>query len=297
MGTKYAMIADIMATVLFFYMPGIYFLTPRKGKRYVVLMIFSALYLLWEIPTRYSGIFEEKLALMLALNHIWLLLLIFVLYNNSWKRKMLCWGFILGISLLLEFVAGGLLMLVNPTFMQQYLLNDSAEDYLNMGHLMSLLANEVLNAALTLIYLLVYRIKRWKPFLGFFVIPVYQLFIMLGYFMLINDYSEKTAMIGLLMGIFNFLLDGIVLYLLEAMFSKLHQEEELYDLQKQQFEEYAFFRESAGDMERIRAIRHDLGNQLQVAYSMMDDGNDPENVKQILEKMKDKLLSEEGDAI
>ena len=118
---------------------------------------------------------------------------------------------------------------------------------------------------------------------------------MLGFFMLCGNFDEKVGKIGLAMGILNLLLDGSVLYLLEGLFRKLEKEKELQILENKRKEEYEYYKSSAEAMEQFRLIRHDFANQLQTAYGMMDEPENAEKVKKLLEQMKKTMESEKSD--
>ena len=169
MGLWYSITADIIATMLFFYLPAIYFLSPRKGNRYMILFLFVVCYLIWEIPTRFFIEIENTVSLI-AKNYLFLLILIFLIYRGSWKRKLACWIFIIFFGVLTDIITSALLLTVNPNYINQYMKAEFSESFTNTAHLMSLLVCEVLNTMIALFYLTWFRAKRMKQFLGFFFI-------------------------------------------------------------------------------------------------------------------------------
>lgn len=291
MESGYAIAADIMAMVMFMYMPGIYFLTPRRGNRYLNLGLLVLFYMMWEIPTRF-GFLSAYAKSLLVINHIWLFVLICMLYRNDWKRKVLCTVYVMGNSLVVELLTMLLMLSVDSGYWYQFMTWETEEVFLNTGHLMALLVSEVLNTTIALVYLIFRKLKKQRYYLGFLLLPLYQFMIVIGFFMLVREFSIRAAMIGAFMGIFNLLLDGIMLYLLEGMFHKLHTEEELSRLEDIQREEFEVYQDTAQKLENIRGIRHDLVNQLQVLHNMMDSGEDAEKIKSMMERMKEKLEGE-----
>lgn len=291
MGLEYAITADIISALLFFYLSSVYFLTPRKGNRLVAYLLTVFLYLIWNITTRYFR--EIQVSTVLAFwNHLCYLAVISLLYRDGWKRKLACLAFVSILGLSIDMLTGLVMISFNNEYYMQYLYADFDDTFTNQSHLMSLLISEVCNTTIALFYLTRIRMKNWKYFFSFLLLPVYEIFIMAGYFMLCGSYDNKVANIGLAMGIFNFLLNITVLYLLEEMFRKLQRENEVREIEKKRTEEYEYYKSAAEATEEFRLIRHDFANQLQTVYGMMDEPENAEKVKAMLADMKKNLEEE-----
>lgn len=288
MGLWYSIIADIINTMLFFYLPAIYWLVPRKGNRYSAYIVFNILYLIWEIPTRFYQDISHALPLII-MNFTVLLIIILILYKDNWKRKVMCWIFIVLMGIVTDIITTLLFMTINKNIFTDYLYSEFNESFTNMLHLMSLLVYEVMNTAIALIYIIYVRIRKMSSYMGFFLLPIYQVFIIIGFFMLCDDFNSRAALLGLAMGIFNLILDGTVLYLLESIFTKIQKEKELKRIQEQRNVEYEYYLSEAEVVEQMRMIRHDFANQLQTVYNMMDDSANTDDIKHMIGAMKENL--------
>ena len=288
MNVWYSVISDFIATALMLYIVAIYLLTPRKGGRYVNYLGWILLYMAYLLIFRYR-LQTKSLFLYLLQTFLVIGVLIHIIYADALRRKIFALLYLILIGLLTDLITAVVGSFLVNSMWEKILSAYNESIYTNMMKLMALFCSNVVTMVCTLIYLCIIRHRDLKLFFSFLLLPVYHVLVGAGYFMLCNDFTERIAAIGLLMGIFSILLSFMVLHFLDSILKKSAMQQEVKGIEIQQKREYVFFEKESQQVEQIRLIRHDFVNQLQVAYRMMDEPENVEKVKKMLADMKKNL--------
>lgn len=292
MGIWYSVLTDFFGNMLFFYIPCVHLLRPRHKSRYGTYAVSVLLFTAWGIPWRYWVSLPSVFPYLIS-NYIFLWLLLRVLSRDSGKRVLLGWILLIALGFFTDAICMLFMSVLETNFFSLYIGAVNDWSYLTVARILGLLAGGFVNTMSALVYLCLIRRKNPGIFCGFLLIPIYQVFLMGAFFQLCSDFSERGAAIGLVMGIFNVMLDGVVLYLLDGIFRKMDREAELLKLEELRRREYEFYASDSSFVEEMRLIRHDFSNQLQAMYGMLDDPDSADRVKRMLEEMQ-KRLGEDG---
>ncbi len=284
-------ITDYLINMMFFYVPTVYLMQPRRGKRYVNYLLFVFFYNCWAIPWRYIVPPSNTLFYQM-MNQAMIFILFLIFYRCKIKKRILLMVAVFLIGLFSEISACLMLVTMTTDFWIKYVHAQFDGIFLDVSRLLGALAGEVVSMIWALTYLCLMKKRRWRIFLGFMLIPVYQTCLTAGFFIMCGDFTESTALAGFGIILFNLLLDGVILYLLEGIFKKLDWEEELRMLEEQRRQEYVYYEADSQYVNEMRLMRHDFANQLQTAYSMMDEPESVERVKALLEEMREKIGGE-----
>lgn len=286
MSLLYSIVGDIVGTVLFFYLPGIYILETRKGNRYANCFLSILLFQLIRIPIRYNLIRIESIAVYYAIQILAILIIFTLLYRDKFAKKVVCVVLMYAVAFCTDLLCVCIYYYILPGLAVYEMTNS---ENTNIMQLSGQLCSTVTTMVCTLVYLCLIRKRNLKMFLGFILLPVYQLCLMFGFLMLCSDFTERTAVIGMIMNLSNVLLDGLVLHFIDGILKKLDWEKEISDIEKKRRQEYCFYEKESRQIEQIRMIRHDFVNQLQTVYNLIDENENADEVKRILEEMKKRI--------
>ncbi len=281
-------VVDFFMNLMLFYVPFIYLMKPRKGSRYVNLVVVTVLFNTWIILWHFVLTPSNTLVLQ-AMNWVLVFLLVCIFYQDSMKKRIGYVATVVVVGVFSEVLTCLILIMVLPDFWINYVFAGYDENTMVLVRMMGGLVGEITVTVWALIYLCLMRKRRWGIFWGFMLIPVYQACLTTGLFRMLGDFTSSVAMTGYGIIFFNLVLDGVVLYLLEGIFKKLDREEELQALEERRRQEYAWYEADSQYVEEMRLIRHDFANQLQTAYSMMDNPENTEKVKGLLKEMREKV--------
>lgn len=287
----YGIMADFLTNLMFLYVPFVYLMKPRKGSRYVNLVILVAIYNGWTVSQRYFFL-PSNIVFYVFLSWGLIYFISCIFYTSQNGRRVKVWATMFVLGMFSELITSLILTTVLPELWKRYIYVQFEESFLNIARLVGALVMEVMGTVWALIILCLVRKRRWGIFLGFMLIPVYQACLTVGFFRMCTDFTESVAMTGYGIIFFNVILDGVILYLLEGIFKKLDREEELQALEEQRRQEYVYYEADSQYVNEMRLMRHDFANQLQTAYSMMDEPESVERVKALLEEMREKIGGE-----
>ncbi len=279
------MASDYLSDLLFLYIPAIYLLQPRKGNRYVMLFLCTAALVCWGIPARQLYM-PKNTMLYMVVNFLVMYLIVICFFKGS-IRQYAAGFWVLVLELVIsEVLSCAVAAILMPEFWAQYMHPEYEADFLYTTRILSSMPSGVVDMTLVLIYLCLIQKRRWGVFWGFMLIPVYQFCLTIGFAVISGDYSERTALRLLGLICFSTVLNFVVLYLLEGIFKKLDREEELQALEWQRRQEYDWYEKDSRYVEEMSMLRHDFANQLQTVYAMMEEPENAEKVKTMLQDME-----------
>lgn len=297
-GIEYSIIINCLNTLLIFYLPSIYILSPKRGNRYLNWAFLSFWYGLWVILSRF--VLEFPSVIYMSVGNVavmWILMKL--LYLDSWKRRLsviLIMVYVIGI--VSEMLAMLFMRTVIPTAFKMH-FHAQMGDMVNQFQLMGNLCFEMVYTVLCAAYFCLGKKKEGKLFLAFLLLPLYQFVLVAGFFALFNYFTEQVAWTGLAIGVFCLALDFPMLHFLNSILQKQDVEEKIREQERLRRQEYAYFEAASRSAEELRMIRHDFSNHLQAMYKMSDgDGNretDREMVRKMLEEMSTRIGRQEVD--
>ena len=283
----YTLTINYINTLMGLYLPSMCILTPRRGKKALVWIAFSSVYMIWVFLSRYVIKFSVVLYPSVCVIVITAALLeLFYRDSRKWKLAVVLYCFFTG-------VVGD----ITGLFCLRFFIPEIFEIYLKaqtpgigaIGSLMGCLCCGVTAMVEAIIYLCLIRKKQKKFFGAFLLLVAYQFVLGTGFFMLCNDFTERVAQIGLAIGIFSFVVDIMMLYFLENILQKQDVEAKIREQEKLRRQEYAYFEAAGRSAEELRMIRHDFSNHLQAMYKMSDGDGDRETVREMLEEMSRRI--------
>ncbi len=284
----YSIAADCIYTLTLFLVPCFFLHTPRHGSRMRSYALITICFEAYSILFRYVWLppnddyYLVGVWVVMAILYLWLFEL-----RGKWYFISLAGLWLYGI--LSDMIASVFLITLEPTYLERYQTAEFGVELSNMGRLMSVLICGVTMTVFALVYLCLIRRKQKRIFFGFLCVPIYHLFLVVGYFLLCADWSNKVANIGLAMAVFNFFLDVFLLYALSTLFRKQDMETEIDKLEEKSRMEQQIYAADSQYMEEIRLMRHDFANQLQVVYGAMEDAENIEQVRQLLNEMREQI--------
>ncbi len=293
----YSIIISYLNIAMGFYLPAMCILTPRRGKKSVSWIVFSLLYVVWFLLSRYVMKFSSVLYPFLYIIVISAVLLE-LLYRDSRKRKVAVLVYWLFTGLAGDIGAVLCLTVFIPGVVEIYFKGQIPEAAL-MTSLMGSLCCGVSIMVEAIVYFCLIWKKQRKLFAAFLLLPVYQFVLGTGFFMLCYDFTEQVARIGVVIEAFCSVVDIMMLYFLESILQKQDVEAKIREQERLRRQEYAYFEAAGRGAQELRLIRHDFSNHLQAVYKMSDgDGNretDREMVRKMLEEMSRRIGRQEVD--
>lgn len=291
-GIWYSVVINCLNTFLAFYLPSVYILSPRKGSRYLNWAVLSFWYSLWVILSRF--VLKFPLVVYMITGNVGLMwILMRHLYLDSWKR-------LLSVIVFITFVIGSVsevltvlfLRIIIPAIFQMYIHAQMG----NMANQLQLIGNlffEMAYMAISAAYFCLARRKERKLFLEFLLLPLYQFVLVTGFCTLCSDFTVRVAQTGLIIGIFGFAMDLLMLHFLYSILETHDVEAKIREQERLRQQEYAYFRVAGRSAEELRMIRHDFSNHLQAVYKMSDGAGNRDTVKEMLEEMS-RRIGEQG---
>ena len=287
----YALIISYLNILMAFYLPAICILMPRRGKKSAIWFVFSSLYEVWFLLSRYAVKFSSVIYPYVCVIVLTAALLE-LLYKDSWKRRLavVVYWFLTG---LIGDITGVLCVRVFiPEMIEIYLKGQIPEALIMTSQVGNLCCGLIIMVEAA-IYLCLIRKKQKKLFGAFLLLLAYQFVLGMAFFILCNDFTERVAQIGLAIGIFSFVVDVMMLYFLESILKKQDVEEKIMEQERLRQQEYAYFQAAGRSAEELRMIRHDFSNHLQAVYKMSDGAGNRDMVKEMLEEMS-RRVGEQG---
>ncbi len=165
-GIEYSIIINCLNTLLVFYLPSIYILSPKRGNRYLNWAFLSFWYGLWVILSRF--VLEFPSVIYMAIGNVavmWILMKL--LYLDSWKRRLsviLIMVYVIGITS--EVLAMLFMRTVIPTAFKMH-FHAQMGDMVNQFQLMGNLCFEMVYTVLCAAYFCLVKKKEGKLFLDF----------------------------------------------------------------------------------------------------------------------------------
>ena len=289
----YWLIMNYINILLGSYLPAMFFLVPRRGKKIVNGAVFSSLYIVWIILSHYAMKFSMVIYPFIG-NLCVIGILLAILYKDNWKRKLIIILYLFFTGIMGDFAGLLYLQFLIPEYAEIYFKAQMPEAAI-MTYLMVNLCCETVTMVEAIAYFCLIRKKQKKLFAAFLLLPMYQFVLGTGFFMLCNDFTERVARTGLAIGIFCFAVDIMMLYFLENILQKQDVEAKIREQEKLRRQEYAYFEAAGRSAEELRMIRHDFSNHLQAMYKMSDGDGDRETVREMLEEMSRRIGRQEAD--
>ncbi len=187
----YAFIINCINTLMGFYLPAMCILIPRKGKKSVIWIAFSALHTVWVLLSRYVMEFSAVIY-PLIYGQVVTAALLELFYRDNRKQKLafLVYWFLTGI--LADMTALLCMRVFVPEVIEIYLKGQIPEAAV-MTYLMGNLCCGILVMIEAIIYFCLIRTKQKRLFGAFLLLAAYQFVLGTGFFILCFDYTERVA--------------------------------------------------------------------------------------------------------
>ena len=200
------------------------------------------------------------------------------------------------------FMAGMILLQIPTIFLAELITGSNVLEEVNTSNFD---LNYVISASLNcMIYMVVifivyiirfaihYSASRIILFATIGVV-IYQTLVMIFFYMLCWENGENAVMGGVLFVIFSIVSQMAILKSIESILEKGRIEREysqLSNLRKREYEHYQMVQE---EIERLRLERHDYINYLQAIHRFLDETSNYEEVKELLQELRQKYDNEE----
>jgi len=268
------------------------FMLKYKWKRMALGFIVSFVYfcgtsILIQLAT------EPGNPLFMIVQVINMLIIIFVMYSGTWKRKLLafiCAYGILGFSEITAYLIGVEMAKIKFNLYSQNAIelafhnihedNLFHEFLINIGHLFPWII-------MSIAYII------WRKFINrnwinvnwlLLIVPVYQIVLLFALLIFTDNITEFEVYVSFILVVFGILINITIAYLIHGMYRKASIENELSSLNRKRQVELKYYELASHNVEQMRAVRHDFGNQLQVIYQMLSDGVAQDEVKNLLDE-------------
>mgnify|MGYP003291761871 CR=1 FL=1 len=213
---------------------------------------------------------------------------IFIVFNDSLKKRFAMAICALIIMIVAEAVAVNLLRLIYPL---DWVALSQYDGAFRIGSVLV----EVIIFLLCVYFAVFWRVlvekKRVYGEILFLFIPTYQLVLLIMYYRACREYTMVHSYFGIGVTIMGIIIDCSFMYFINGMERKVEAEGELSYLYNQRQNELIYYKTANQYIEEMREIRHDFKNQIQTAYIMLEQGADKEKIKQVL-KETDRRMGE-----
>jgi len=273
------------------------FLLKYKGKRMVLGFVVSFIYL-YGVRTIIKDLSSQGNPAYLYFFSINLLIIIFIMYNGTWLKKIMTFAvvyFIMAFSEGLAYLSGLFVSHLKYNFAQMglmELLNYNMQEnvyFHNMLINISLLIPWIIMSILYVIWRKFFD-KNWINENWWLVVtPIYQLVLILAFYTFTDSISEIGVFVSFLMVLFSIVINIAIAYFIHGMYHKSSIEKELDTLHKQRQTELRYYELATDNIEQMRKVRHDFGNQLQVIYQLLEDGDAGGDVRKLLDESYENL--------
>jgi len=276
------------------------FMLRYKGKRMVLGFIVSFFYFfLTSFLIQFITAPDNPLYMVsLFIN---MLLIILIMYNGSWKRKLLtfiCAYGIIGISEIIAYFIGFAVARIKFNLYPHNIIDlafyNVSEDI------------QFHNIIINISYLFPWIIMSmtyviWRKFINrnwinvnwlLIIIPIYQMVLITAFLIFADSTTELEEYVCFFLVLFGIIINIAIAYLIQGIYRKNAVERELASLSRQREVELKYYELASENVEKMRAVRHDFGNQLQVIYQMLSDGVGQEEVKNLLDESYENLRTQ-----
>ncbi len=220
-------------------------------------------------------------------------LLLLLFFKDSLKKRILLGGLQTLLYLFSKRAAGILFQLTieiqGISLNQEYGYHKSDPGYLLLFNIYFVL---VLFTLFMLFFILWKRLVEhfWiKEYLLYVIVPLYQLTLVWIYFAACKEIGKAELITGILLLIFSLIIDFGILHMVTGMVKKIEIEKELTVLYTQRRTEQKFYEIARQNMEDMSRLRHSFGEQLQTLYQLIEQGDNTEEVKEILDASSEQL--------
>lgn len=132
--------------------------------------------------------------------------------------------------------------------------------------------------------------KEWiKEYLLYILIPVYQLVLIVVYFVGCDEITLSELQVGLLLTAFSLFINYCIIYLVTGTLKKIRAEKELKTLNEQRLIEAKYYEMTQQNMQEMKELRLDYGNQLQEIYALLERGEDTANIQKLIDVSNEKM--------
>jgi two-component system sensor histidine kinase AgrC len=261
-------VLELICVMLQYLMCGLYFLIilkPRKHPAALVITVFISQSCLYEL----AQILQLPNLVKFSLLSLGLFLVLFLLAENSWQHKLIALGTQMIFSLLSEFI--GLLVYGYLTnFNYDALMTSSAarivtitiylNNFMGMGILFAIFWNKTIDMI------------RFRLALLLLFLPASENLLLVGLYK--NNYtnfSRDILWIGLIFAMV-IIAANLLVYWTILHISQLYRERHEFEQMNYQNEyQYRYFKMAAEQIEDTHRLKHDIANQLQTAYALLDN--------------------------
>lgn len=124
----------------------------------------------------------------------------------------------------------------------------------------------------------------------FVLLPTSQIILLLGiYIYNIKNLDERLLHYGIVCIIISIIVDFLIYYAIKE-YSKLYQKEKYLEIEKIQKQmDLSYYQLASKSKEDLHKLNHDIRNQLQIAYALLDTNNDIIKAKSIVDKINYRL--------
>ena len=131
---------------------------------------------------------------------------------------------------------------------------------------------------------------KYQILLILIIIPLFNM-ILLTFLYIYNFENMKNTLelYSMFCLIISFIIN-VTIYEIILNLEKYHEQEKMFLILKEKEELlYNYYKLAVSNKEELRKLKHDMKNELQIAYSLIEDDNGREKAKLMLEKMKNNI--------
>ena len=131
---------------------------------------------------------------------------------------------------------------------------------------------------------------KYQILLILIIIPLFNM-ILLTFLYIYNFENMKNTLelYSMFCLIISFIIN-VTIYEIILNLEKYHEQEKMFLILKEKEELlYNYYKLAISNKEELRKLKHDMKNELQIAYSLIEDDNGREKAKLMLEKMKNNI--------